>query len=144
MVDQVGRGLRHAPHSARGAKPSALAAEGDEFVVAAVAAAQAQEAVRQDAALEEGVEFVLDELRQAGAGGLLGLGEEGLGVLMHQAVQRRLLRAVALVVVVERGTIRRPVATLMAENPICLTTLSGSLLLMALRMWVPKGSAGSD
>ena len=37
-----------------------------------------------------------------------------------------------------------PVATLMAENPIFLTTLSGSLLLMALRMWVPKATAGSD
>ena len=54
-VDQVGRGPRHAPHFARGAKPSALAAECHQLVVAAVAAAQAQEAVRQDAALEEGI-----------------------------------------------------------------------------------------
>jgi len=40
------------------------------------AAAQAQEAGRQDAAFEEHVELVFDELRQAGTGGLLGLGEE--------------------------------------------------------------------
>jgi hypothetical protein len=52
--------------------------------VPAVSAAQAKEAVREDAALEEGVELVLDELRQAGAGVPLDLGEEGLRVLLHQ------------------------------------------------------------
>lgn len=31
-------------------------------------------------------------------------------------------------------------AGLMAENPVCLTTLSGSLLLIALRLWVPATS----
>ena len=46
---------------------------------------------------------------QAGAGGLFGLGEEGLGVLLHQPVQRRLLGTVALVV--DRRAIRRPVPT---------------------------------
>ncbi len=38
-----------------------------------VNAAQAKEAVGQDAALEKGVELVLDELRQAGTDGLFGL-----------------------------------------------------------------------
>ena len=71
----------------------------------AVAAAQAQEAVRQDAALEEGVELVLDELRQVCADCGLGLREEGRGVLLHQAVQRGLLGAVALVV--DRGALLR-------------------------------------
>lgn len=52
----------------------------------------------QDAALQEGMEFVFDELRQAGTGGLLGLGKEALGVLLHQAIQRGLLGSVALVV----------------------------------------------
>ena len=47
----------------------------------------------------------LDELRQVGAGSFFGLGEEGRGVLLHQAVQRGLLRAVALVV--NRCAIRR-------------------------------------
>ena len=57
----------------------------------AVAAAQPQEAVRQDAAFQEGVELVTDELRQPGTGGLFGLGKETLGMLLHQAVQRGLL-----------------------------------------------------
>ena len=72
----------------------------------AVAAVQAQEAVRQDAALQKRVELVLDELRQVGAGSVFGLGKESRGVLLHQAVQRGLFRAVALVV--NRGTLRRP------------------------------------
>ena len=78
--------------------------------VAAVAAAQAQEAVRQDAARQEGLELVLDELRQVGAGGIFGLGKEGRGMLLHQAVQRGLLGAVALVV--DRGAIQRPLGLL--------------------------------
>ena len=107
VVDQMRGALRHAPRPARGAESSALAAERDELVVAAIGAAQAQETVRQDAALKEGVELVLDELRQAGAGGGLDLGKEGLGVLLHQAVQRALFGAVALVV--ERSATLRPV-----------------------------------
>ena len=80
--------------------------------MAAVAAVQAQEAVRRDAAFEEGIEPVLDELRQVGAGlGLsLSLRDEGRGVLLHQAVQRGLFRAVALVV--DWDAIRRPLALL--------------------------------
>jgi len=53
--------------------------------VAAVAAAQAQESVGKDAAFEEDVELVFDELCQIGPGGYLCLGEEGCGVLLHQA-----------------------------------------------------------
>jgi len=52
---------------------------------------------------QNGFELVFDELGKAGTGGLLGLGEEGLGVLLHQAVQRGLLGAVALAV--HRGAI---------------------------------------
>jgi hypothetical protein len=66
----------------------------------------APETVGQDAALQEGVELVLHELRQVDAGSFFGLGEEGRSVLLHEAVQRGLLRAVALVV--NRGAIRRP------------------------------------
>ena len=61
----------------------------------AVTAAKTQEAAREDAAFEKGVELVLDELRQIGAGGGCGLGDEGRGVLLHQAVQGGLLGAVA-------------------------------------------------
>jgi len=50
--------LRHAPRPARAAEPAALATEGDQFVVAAIGAVQAQEAVRQYAALQESVELV--------------------------------------------------------------------------------------
>jgi len=106
VVHQVRRRLRHTPGTARGAKPAPLAAERDELVVAAVGAVQAQEAVGQDAAFEEGVEFVFDELRQVGASSVFGLGEEGRCVLLHQSVQRGLFRAVAIVV--DRGAIRSP------------------------------------
>jgi hypothetical protein len=59
MVHQVRGGLRHPPRTARGTEPAAFAAEGQQLVVAALAAAQPQEAVGQDAALEEGVELAL-------------------------------------------------------------------------------------
>jgi len=49
--------------------------------------------VRQDAAFEEGVELVLDESRQFGASAGLGVGDETGRVLLHQSVQRGLLRA---------------------------------------------------
>ena len=60
----------------------------------------------QDAALEEGVELVLDEPRQFSPGAGLGVGDETGRMLLHQAVQRGLLGAVAFVV--ERGAIGRP------------------------------------
>ena len=47
----------------------------------------------------------LDVLRQDGSGSGFDLGEEGRGVLLHQAVQHGLLGAVALVV--NRRAIRR-------------------------------------
>ncbi len=103
VVHQVGGGLRHAPGPARGSKATALAAEGQQLVVAAILAAQAQEAVGQDAAFEEGVELVFDELRQPGTGALFGLGEERRGMLLHQAVQRGLLGAATRAV--DRGAI---------------------------------------
>ena len=60
--------------------------------------AQPQEAVRQDAALEEGVELILDESRQLGSGVGLGVGDEAGCVPLHQTVQRGLLGTVAFVV----------------------------------------------
>ena len=82
VVYQVRRRLSRAPRAACGAKAAAFAAEGNRPVVAA---AQAQEAVGQDAAFEEGVELVLHELRQVGAGSVFGLGEEGRGVLLNRS-----------------------------------------------------------
>ena len=93
----VRRGLRHAPRTARGAKAAALAAERQQLVVAALAAAQPQETMRQDSALQEGFELVLDEPGQLGARAGLGVGDEAGRVLLHQAVQRALLGTVALI-----------------------------------------------
>jgi hypothetical protein len=78
--------------------------------VAALAAAQAHKAVGQDAALEEGFELVLDEARQLRSGAGLGVRNEAGRVLLHQAVQRGLRGATALVA--ERGAIRRPLGLL--------------------------------
>jgi hypothetical protein len=74
--------------------------------VTAFAAAQPQEAMGEDAALEEGIELVLDEARQLGASAGPGVGDEAGHMLLHQAVQRGLIRAAALVV--KRGAIWRP------------------------------------
>ena len=73
---------------------------------AALAAAQPQEAAVQDAAIEEGVEPVPDESRQLPFGAGLVCTMKLAACCCHQAVQRRLLRAVAFVVT--RGAIGRP------------------------------------
>jgi hypothetical protein len=97
--------MRHAPSTGLREKPVPRAPERDQLVVAAVAAAQSREAVGQDAAFGEAIELILEKLRQVGASGL-GLGEGGCGVLPHQAVQRGLFRAAALVE--DRRASRRP------------------------------------
>ena len=56
--------------------------------MAAVAAAQSQEAVPQDAAFEDDVELVLDELRQLGPDRRLCPGDEARGLLLRKLVQR--------------------------------------------------------
>jgi hypothetical protein len=55
VVDQPSGGLRHPPRAAGTAEPAPLAAERQQLVVAVFATAQPQDAVGQDAALEEGV-----------------------------------------------------------------------------------------
>lgn len=82
VVHPVRRGPRHAPRAARGAEPATLAAEGQQLVVAALAAAQPQEAVRPDAALEEGIQLVLDEPGQLGTRAGFGVGDEAGCVLL--------------------------------------------------------------
>ena len=62
--------------------------------------------MRQDAALEEGVELVLDEPGQLRSGAGLGVSDEAGRVLLYQAVQGGLLGTMAFVV--ERGAIRCP------------------------------------
>jgi hypothetical protein len=58
------------------------------------------------AALQEGVELVLDEPGQRRSGAGLGVSDEAGRVLLHQAVQGGLLGTMAFVV--ERGAIRCP------------------------------------
>ena len=50
--------------------------------------------------------LILDEPRQFGAGAGFGLGDKAGRALLHQAVQRGLLRLMAFVV--DRDAIRRP------------------------------------
>jgi hypothetical protein len=57
-------GVGHPAPAARGTEAAALARERHEAIVAAVVAAQAQEAVSQDAAAQEGAELLLDEVRR--------------------------------------------------------------------------------
>ena len=64
----------------------------------------------QDAAIQEGVEFVLDEPGQLAAGAGFGVGEEAGRVLLHQAVQRGLLWSMALVM--DRDAIGSPLGLL--------------------------------
>jgi hypothetical protein len=64
VIDQVGGRLHHAAGAASGAKPSSLAAEGDQVFMKAAVALDAQKAVFQQAALQVVVEFLADEPRQ--------------------------------------------------------------------------------
>ena len=62
--------------------------------------------MRQDAALEERVELVLDEARQLRSSAGLGVRDQAGRVLLHQAVHSGLIWAVSLVE--ERRAIGRP------------------------------------
>lgn len=53
--------------------------------------------LRQGAALDEGVEHVPHQLRQAGAGVIFDLGKECGGVLLQEAISRGVLWVMALV-----------------------------------------------
>jgi len=67
VVHPVGSRLGHASGPARRATAAPLAAVGNPLAVSAVTAAQAQEAVGQEPAVEKGVELVPHKLRQVGA-----------------------------------------------------------------------------
>ena len=113
VVHQVRRRLCHAAGPARVAKAAPLARAGGQLVVAAVAAAQPQKAVGLDAALQEGVELVLDELRQLLSRGSLSLLEEGRGMLLHRSSPGKLLTATNF------GESHRPAIGCVIFNPDC-------------------------
>lgn len=66
--------------------------------MAALGAAQPQEAVRQDAAVKKSGELILDEPRLFRSGACLGVGNEAGRVSLRQAGEGRLLGAMAFVV----------------------------------------------
>ena len=88
--------LGHAVAAATGAKAPAFAREGDEAVEAAIIAVQAQEAMGEDAAAQEGMKFLLDE---AGHGLLASLRarQEGLEFLLDDVVEDALFGAMSYV-----------------------------------------------
>ncbi len=91
-VDQVCRGLRHAVAAATWAKAPAFAREGYEAVEAAIVAVQAQEAMGEDAAAQEGLELLLDEAGH-GLSARLRARQEGLEFLLDDVVEDALFGA---------------------------------------------------
>ena len=104
-VDEVCRGLRHAVTAATWAKAPAFAREGDQAVEAAIVAAQAQEAMGEDAAAQEGMELLLDE---AGYGLLASLcaRQEGLEFLPDDVVEDALFGAMSRVGALRTSALR--------------------------------------
>lgn len=92
LVDEVCRLLRHVPPAAARTEAPALAGEWDEPLEGAGSAAHAGEATGQDPAAEELSRLALDERREpVTVGTRCDLGEEGLEVIAHDAVQQALL-----------------------------------------------------
>ena len=87
-VDQMGGGIRHPPPATGRAKTPAIAGERDEFIPAAGIAAQAQEAARQDVALQKRAQFLFDEPRNMMAV-LPPTCEKRLQMLRQHTVQHR-------------------------------------------------------
>jgi hypothetical protein len=63
-LDEVRRGVGHPAAATGRAEAAPLAREGHQAIVTALIAAQAEEAVGQDAAALEGAELLLDEMRR--------------------------------------------------------------------------------
>jgi hypothetical protein len=87
FIDETGGGVCHTAAAAGWAEAAPLAGEGDDAVVPAVIAVDAQEAVRGDAAIEKGAEVAHDEERYR-ATLHLPVGEEGGQMLRDRMVQR--------------------------------------------------------
>jgi hypothetical protein len=87
------------------AKAPAFAREGDEAVEAAIVAVQAQEAMGEDAAAQEGMELLLDE---AGHGLFASLRarQEGLEFLLDDVVEDALFGAMSCVGALRASALR--------------------------------------
>ena len=89
MIEEVRGEVGHALATARGAEAAALAARGDEMIVAAALAAKAAEALLQDAAVEVAQQGTAHEGGHVAAVVALGAaGLEGGEVLADDGVQR--------------------------------------------------------
>ena len=88
--------LGHTPSRTARAEPPSLAREGDNSAVAAVAAANAQEAVRRDAATKVRVDLVKHEGGQIAAADFH-VGQELRPMLLQSPVEECLFRSVAFV-----------------------------------------------
>ena len=97
--------LGHAVAAATWAKAPALAREGDEAVEAAIVAVQAQEAVGEDAAAQEGMELLLDEARH-GLFASLRARQEGLEFLPDDVVEDALFGAMSRVGALRTSALR--------------------------------------
>jgi hypothetical protein len=89
-------GVGHSSSAAGRTEATPLAREGDEPVVAAGVAMNAQESVGEHAALEISADLALDEARDGRTRRPLAL-EERLELLAHDAVEERLLGLVTFV-----------------------------------------------
>jgi hypothetical protein len=95
-IDEVRGGLRHSTPATRGTEAAALARERDQAIVTTLVAVQAEEAMRQDAATQEGAKLLLDEARDR----LIPVGrarEKALELSADDLVEEGLLRVTALV-----------------------------------------------
>jgi len=96
MVDEMGRGLDHAPGAAGGAEPAAFAGECHEVLVLAAIALHAQEAVFEPAAAQIVLEFGEHKSWQRSFP-LLQRIAQARQVLLDDRVERRVFRRVPLI-----------------------------------------------
>jgi hypothetical protein len=101
----VCREIRHAVAAATGAKAPAFARKGDEAIEAAIVAVQAQEAMGEDAAAQEGMELLLDE---AGHGLFASLRarQEGPEFLLDDVVEDALFGVMSCVAALRTSVLR--------------------------------------
>jgi hypothetical protein len=104
-VDKVCRGVRHAVAATTWAKAPAFAREGDEAVEAAIVAVQAQEAMGEDAAAQEGMELLLDEVGH-GLFASLRARQEGPEFLLDDVVEDALFGAMSRVGALRTSALR--------------------------------------
>ena len=98
VIDEMGGGVGHAATAAGGAEAPPFSAERDQRVVPTATAPQAGQTMGQDATLEILLELALDEGGEApGSFGGLRVGQERVQMLLHHAVENRVLWSVALI-----------------------------------------------